>query len=95
MKDSGVEWLGAVPEHWVVGPTKYAFNNLIIAYPPMLEERKLLEISIKKQKSDFQNIIERASQQIDLLKERRTALIPAAVTGIIDVRGWKKEGDIV
>lgn len=30
-----------------------------------------------------------AAQQIDLLQERRTALISAAVTGKIDVRNWK------
>jgi type I restriction enzyme S subunit len=26
MKDSGVEWLGQVPEHWVVGPVKYVLH---------------------------------------------------------------------
>ncbi|MFM7162085.1 MAG: restriction endonuclease subunit S, partial [Planctomycetaceae bacterium] len=29
---------------------------------------------------------------ITLLQERRTALISAAVTGKIDVRGWDSEG---
>jgi len=32
-----------------------------------------------------------ASRAIDLLQERRTALISAAVTGKIDVRGMAKE----
>jgi type I restriction enzyme, S subunit len=28
MKDSGVEWLGEVPEHWTVKPIKYAINTI-------------------------------------------------------------------
>ena len=36
------------------------------------------------------NLIEdRAEQAIQLMQERRTALISAAVTGKIDVRGWR------
>ena len=31
----------------------------------------------------------KANDQVELLQERRTALISAAVTGKIDVRGWK------
>ena len=34
-------------------------------------------------------LIDGAQETIDLLQERRTALISAAVTGKIDVRGWK------
>ena len=34
-------------------------------------------------------LISHAHQGIDLLKERRSALISAAVTGKIDVRGWQ------
>lgn len=33
-------------------------------------------------------LIQKQLQQIDLLKERRTALIAAAVTGKIDLRDW-------
>lgn len=28
MKDSGVEWLGEVPEHWMIGKVKYVTENL-------------------------------------------------------------------
>ena len=31
----------------------------------------------------------KANHVVELLRERRTALISAAVTGKIDVRGWK------
>jgi hypothetical protein len=37
------------------------------------------------------SFIDRASEQITRLQERRTALISAAVTGKIDVRHWQPE----
>ena len=40
------------------------------------------------QKLVFDSIERRAESSIALLKERRTALISAAVTGKIDVRHW-------
>lgn len=39
--------------------------------------------------SKIDTLIELQQQQIELLKERRTALISAAVTGKIDVRDWQ------
>ncbi|WP_312752675.1 restriction endonuclease subunit S [Psychrobacter sanguinis] len=38
----------------------------------------------------FDEVISKANQQIQLMQERRTALISAAVTGKIDVRDWVK-----
>lgn len=38
----------------------------------------------------FDKIEIHAAEAMDLLRERRTALISAAVTGKIDVRGWKR-----
>lgn len=37
----------------------------------------------------FSKLENRCYQQVELLKERRTALISAAVTGKIDVRNWQ------
>jgi len=37
----------------------------------------------------FSSLMQLANQQIDLLQERRTALISAAVTGKIDVKNWQ------
>ncbi|WP_219812709.1 hypothetical protein [Aeromonas sp. ASNIH8] len=43
MKDSGVEWLGQVPEHWVVLPTKRFFR--MVAKPaPENNEHELLSV---------------------------------------------------
>ena len=32
MKDSGVEWLGQMPEHWEVLRTKYLFRRATLSY---------------------------------------------------------------
>ncbi|WP_270807996.1 hypothetical protein [Aeromonas sp. QDB25] len=37
---------------------------------------------------NFDNLAEKAGVAIQLMQERRTALISAAVTGKIDLRGW-------
>lgn len=37
----------------------------------------------------------KAIQSIDFMNERRTALISAAVTGKIDLRGWTQPGEVV
>ena len=43
MKDSGIEWLGQVPEHWVVLPTKRFFR--MVAKPaPENNEHELLSV---------------------------------------------------
>lgn len=62
------------------------FRQYKFAYPPYDEQ---VEISafLDKIKHNFVAIESSAQRQIDLLQERRTALISAAVTGKIDVRG--------
>lgn len=51
------------------------------------EQQNILDfIELKTTKID--TLIQKQLQQIDLLKERRTALIAAAVTGKIDLRNW-------
>ena len=55
-----------------------------IPVPPLREQRRIagyLEVAL----SQMSTMIEKAKEQIDLLEERRTALISAAVTGQIDV----------
>ncbi|HGV3881089.1 TPA: restriction endonuclease subunit S, partial [Escherichia coli] len=43
---------------------------------------------IRDKNKKFEILIERSMHQIELLQERRTALISAAVTGKIDLRNW-------
>jgi len=59
-----------------------------VAVPPYEEQRSLAAFLDKEIKS-FDGLIVQASIGVDLLLERRSALISAAVTGKIDVRGWQ------
>jgi len=63
-------------------------NEILAAVPPSNEQSEIVTF-INKQKFKFGKLIERANHAVWLLKERRTALISAAVTGKIDVRNWQ------
>jgi type I restriction enzyme S subunit len=54
--------------------------------PPIQEQRGIADF-IGIQLSKFETLVSEARRSIELLQERRTALISAAVTGQIDVRG--------
>jgi type I restriction enzyme S subunit len=62
--------------------------NVEIAVPPMDEQRKITDYVIKRA-AIFEVAVDKAQSAIILLKERRTALISAAVTGKIDLRDWQ------
>jgi len=59
-----------------------------VPVPPGQEVESIVE-SIKNSRERFNALIEKAKSGIELLQERRTALISAAVTGKIDVRDWQ------
>ena len=62
------------------------FKDVALPLPPLAEQHNILaEIATETAKLDA--LTAEAQRAIDLLKERRTALISAAVTGKIDVRG--------
>lgn len=63
--------------------------NLPIAIPPPDEQRSILAF-LTEQIARFDTLTTEAQRAIDLLQERRTALISAAVTGQIDVRNWQE-----
>ncbi|MBU1330261.1 MAG: restriction endonuclease subunit S [Gammaproteobacteria bacterium] len=56
---------------------------------PSHEEQVSIVSFIEKQKRAIDNLVEQAASAITLMKERRSALISAAVTGKIDVRAWQ------
>ncbi|HIH9432761.1 restriction endonuclease subunit S [Klebsiella variicola] len=62
-------------------------RDLFIAYPPKSEQIKIASY-LDERLSDLDGLDHRAHNLIELLRERRTALISAAVTGKIDVRDW-------
>ncbi len=62
--------------------------DIPIPIPPQEEVEKIVTY-IEKIRSDYSVLMNNAEEGIVLLKERRTALISAAVTGKIDVRDWQ------
>lgn len=59
-----------------------------ITIPP-IDEQRIIFIEINKILDKLDSLVTKAEQAIQLMQERRTALISAAVTGKIDVRGWQ------
>lgn len=59
-----------------------------LAIPPLSEQQALLHF-ISGETGRFDVLTLEAEQVVSLLQERRSALISAAVTGKIDVRGWQ------
>lgn len=60
-------------------------RNVWIALPPIAEQRAIVQ-TLNERIVQFETLFAEAQRAIDLLQERRTALISAAVTGQIDVR---------
>ena len=75
--------VGATSPHVNVG----TIRNYALCSPP-LEEQQRIGMHLSAKACEFDALIEDATVAVDLLTERRTALISAAVTGQIDVRGW-------
>jgi len=53
---------------------------------PKIEEQALIATFLNRETTKLDTLTTEAQRAIELLKERRTALISAAVTGKIDVR---------
>jgi len=64
------------------------FKIISVPVPPVEEIDQILE-HVNRVDSKYDQIADVAQRQIDLLQERRNALISAAVTGKIDVRNWQ------
>ncbi|AZG15326.1 restriction endonuclease subunit S [Cupriavidus pauculus] len=73
---------GATIQHF--GPTH--LSQMVVAKPPIEEQEQISEF-VDSELLKFDALKAEANRAIDLLKERRSALIAAAVTGKIDVRG--------
>ncbi len=61
--------------------------NFTFARPSLKEQSEISEYIIEVN-SNFDALEKNCLTAIQLMQERRTALISAAVTGKIDVRGW-------
>jgi type I restriction enzyme S subunit len=63
-------------------------RGLTVPMPPQ-DEQKLIAEYLSRETGVFDSLLSEAQTTVVLLQERRSALISAAVTGKIDVRGWK------
>ena len=73
---------GATIQHY--GPTH--LSQMFVVRPPVCEQVTIAEF-IDQELERFDELSSEAERIVALLQERRTALISAAVTGQIDVRG--------
>ena len=75
---------GSTIQHF--GP--FHLQQMYISLPPN-EEQEVICLEVKNRVRDIENLILKAESAIQLMQERRIALISAAVTGKIDVRNWQ------
>lgn len=84
------QFLEAITLYWSFGTQQNigmgVIENLACTVPPMEEQVKIASY-LRDELVKFDTLTTEAQRAIDLLQERRTALISAAVTGQIDVRG--------
>jgi type I restriction enzyme, S subunit len=72
---------------------KSVLMDLWLALPPE-EEQRAVHAHLNAAGSRIDTLIDEANRGIDLLRERRTALISAVVTGQIDVRALAAQGTV-
>lgn len=63
--------------------------GMIECLAPALKEQDDIVSHLQRETAKNDKLVSEAEQVILLLQERRSALISAAVTGKIDVRGWQ------
>ncbi|GDY12843.1 hypothetical protein LBMAG53_17210 [Planctomycetota bacterium] len=80
-----------IPQHMQASFRMEDLYSYIIAVPPVDEQHAIAGF-IDLRTRDFDALTAEAQRAIDLLHERRTALISAAVTGQIDVRHLAEAG---
>lgn len=82
--------------YWMVGAegtrkdpniNQETIRELVISCPPVDEQLYVIKVT-KKKLAVVYEIISKSEANINLMQERRTALISAAVTGKINVRQW-------
>lgn len=89
-------WMNSVPaqcyfslEGWGTAQVNISvpiLKALPVAIPPRAEQEAIVQM-LDRQVGEIDALTAEAQRAVDLLQERRTALISAAVTGQIDVRG--------
>jgi type I restriction enzyme S subunit len=67
------------------GISKSSISDVLLPAPPLPEQKQITQF-LDRETAKIDNLITKTKTSIDYLKEYRTALISAAVTGKIDVR---------
>jgi type I restriction enzyme S subunit len=81
---------GAIQSHYNTS----TLSQLMVCVPPIQEQLAILDF-LDREAECIDALINRASGAISLMRERRTALISAAVTGKIDVRSVDAGGELL
>ena len=68
-------------------------GRLQLPMPSTTEQEEILEY-VEKISERYDDLKCDACKQVELLQERRSALISAAVTGKIDVRNWQPPASV-
>ncbi|WP_202884367.1 restriction endonuclease subunit S [Halomonas sp. YLGW01] len=69
-----------------------SIKGLLITLPPVTEQQEIVA-RVHQEIIKLRQLLDQARRTVELLNERRSALISAAVTGKIDVRGWTPPAD--
>lgn len=72
--------------------TSEALGNIVLPCPPIGEQRQIVNI-IEEKCRTLVALLHPVKSSIDRLREFRSALITAAVTGQMDVTMWRKRGN--
>jgi type I restriction enzyme S subunit len=83
--DPGQTQLGLMQYGLKEGLSLEDIRNVLLIIPP-LEEQEVVVSSVNARVEQLDRLVTKNERSIDLLKERRAALITAAVTGQIDLR---------
>jgi len=67
-----------------------SLKKVKVVLPPLKEQNEIVDF-LTERMTEMDSLEAQAERSIDLLQERRTALISAAVTGKIDVREFATE----
>jgi len=76
---------GLIPEHMQASFRMDDLYQYVVAIPPVSEQKEIAAF-LDHEVLSIEKVIDKATIAIQLMQERRTALISAAVTGKIDVR---------
>lgn len=87
--DAGQAYLGLGKMGTQLNLNTDTVGGIKIGLPPANEIEEII-FYIEQKNTQYTDLISKAVSSIDLMKERKTALISAAVTGKIDVRDWEK-----